>query len=80
MKDPRLDEITLNRQLKDIQAPTLILWGEKDSFFPAITGHLVRREIPNSRLEFLRGLGHSPQNESPMRVMRLVRKFLKTKV
>lgn len=78
MKDPRLDAIILNGQLKDIKAPTLVLWGEKDSFFPAITGHLLRREIPNCRLEFLRGLGHSPQNEAPMRVMRLVRKFLKS--
>ncbi|MBC7661061.1 MAG: alpha/beta hydrolase [Chitinophagaceae bacterium] len=77
MKDPELFKVVLNDQLKDIVAPTLILWGEKDSFFPAQTGHLVRREIHGSQLHFLPGLGHSPQNEAPIRVMRIVRSFLK---
>lgn len=78
MEDPNLSYAVQNDELKLISAPTLILWGEKDSFFPAVTGHLLRREIKDSRLEFLHGLGHSPQNESPLRVMRIVKKFLKS--
>lgn len=77
MKDERLGEVTLNNRLHKIQAPTLILWGEKDSFFPPVTGHVARELIPNSTLKFLRGIGHSPQNEAPIRVMKEVKAFLK---
>ncbi len=77
MTDKRLRKVILNDELKKIKAPTLVLWGDKDSFFPYETGYFLQKEIPVSRLEILHGLGHSPQNESPMRVMRIVKKFLK---
>ncbi|RZA21231.1 MAG: alpha/beta hydrolase [Proteobacteria bacterium] len=77
MNDPRLEEVSLNHRLKDVKAPTLILWGDRDSFFPPVTGHLLRKEIKNSQLKFLKGLGHSPQNESPILVMKIVKEFLK---
>jgi len=77
MDDHRLMDIVLNNTLKHIAAPTLILWGDKDSFFPYQTGELAQNAIPGASLEILHGLGHSPQNESPMRVMRIVKKFLK---
>jgi pimeloyl-ACP methyl ester carboxylesterase len=47
----------VREDLREIQAPTLLLWGENDPLIPLRSGYLLRRENPDSRLLLLRGAG-----------------------
>ncbi len=64
------------RLLKQVQAPTLILWGGDDRLLPPELGERMAREIPHARLIVLQGLGHVPQEEDPPRTLAAVRRFL----
>ncbi len=61
--------------LKAIQAPTLLMWGEKDGMIPFANSADYLRALPNATLAALPGIGHIPQEEAPMTVA-IVRKFL----
>ncbi len=65
-----------NERLREISCPVLVLWGEKDGFFPDAIGKLIAGSIPNARLEILPGVGHCPQLEAPEMVAGLVGDFL----
>jgi len=62
--------------LKDIKAPTLILWGGNDRLVPIEAAHRFVRDIPGAQLVVLWGLGHVPQEEDPARTVAEVRRFL----
>ena len=61
--------------LKAIQAPTLLMWGEKDGMIPFANSADYLRALPNATLAALPGIGHIPQEEAPTTVA-IVRKFL----
>lgn len=63
-------------RVKDITAPTLILWGTKDRLIPPEVGRQFQAAIPGSRLVLLEGLGHVPQEEDPVRSLGPVKAFL----
>jgi pimeloyl-ACP methyl ester carboxylesterase len=44
--------------LKDITAPTLLVWGEHDSLVPPVFGTILRQEINDARLLVLKKAGH----------------------
>jgi pimeloyl-ACP methyl ester carboxylesterase len=48
----------LRPRLGDIRAPTLVLHGSADPFFPLGHGEALAREIPGARLVALEGMGH----------------------
>jgi pimeloyl-ACP methyl ester carboxylesterase len=62
--------------LKKIQAPTLILWGEKDGMIPFSNAADYVRDIPNAKLAALPGLGHVPFEEAPAQSLPPVVSFL----
>ena len=62
--------------LRRIQAPTLILWGEKDAMIPVANAADYLRELPHAELVRLPGLGHVPQEEAPQTSLAPVRAFL----
>ncbi len=62
--------------LKNIAAPTLILWGDKDLAVPVEHGGHHERNLPNAEFVILEGTGHTPQIEYPDAVNRLVIDFL----
>jgi pimeloyl-ACP methyl ester carboxylesterase len=62
--------------LKNIAAPTLILWGDKDLAVPVKHGGHHERNLPNAEFVILEGAGHTPQLEYPDVVNRLVVDFL----
>ena len=64
--------------LRRIQAPTLVLWGDRDRLLPPPLGERFAREIPGARLVLLQGLGHMPQEEDPGRSLAEVRRFLES--
>jgi len=55
----------VREDLRSIEAPTLLIWGEKDPLIPPAVGDLLREEIPNSRLLLLQRAGHVPMFDRP---------------
>jgi pimeloyl-ACP methyl ester carboxylesterase len=55
-------------QMGAITAPTLILWGDRDTFTPESDQIALRQAIPGARLQIYRGIGHALHWEVPARV------------
>jgi pimeloyl-ACP methyl ester carboxylesterase len=61
--------------LRRIEAPTLLMWGEKDGMIPFANSADYLRALPRATLAALPGIGHLPQEEAPATV-RVLREFL----
>ena len=55
----------VREDLRCIEAPTLLLWGQRDPLVPPTVGDLLREEIPDSRLLVLDGAAHVPMFDRP---------------
>jgi pimeloyl-ACP methyl ester carboxylesterase len=62
--------------LERITAPTLVIWGERDSLVPLGHGMELRQAIPNAELAVLRRAAHNPMVDRPEDFNRLVLRFL----
>lgn len=62
--------------LRTIQAPTLLVWGERDAMIPFANSTDYLRSIPDVRLVALPGVGHLPQEEAAAASLAAVRAFL----
>jgi pimeloyl-ACP methyl ester carboxylesterase len=56
--------------------PLLILWGERDRIIPVEHAEEAHRELPSSRLEIFKGVGHMPQLENPGAFIAALERFL----
>lgn len=64
-------------RLRSIQAPTLLVWGEKDWLVPFATDPAkFLAALPKARLVSFPGIGHMPQEEDPATTLVPVRAFL----
>jgi acetyl esterase/lipase len=52
-------------RLGQIQAPTLVMHGERDGMAPVGVAHLLAERIPDARLEIIPGAGHAFALEAP---------------
>jgi 3-oxoadipate enol-lactonase len=66
-------------ELKHIKAPTLIIQGEKDQLLPVYLAQEVQRNISGSKLEIIKGAGHTLNLERVSEVCTLILGFLKAK-
>ncbi|MEZ4849236.1 MAG: alpha/beta hydrolase [Bacteroidia bacterium] len=64
-------------QIKQIQSPTLILWGEQDLLIPIENAYRFQEDLPNDTLVILPEVGHVPMEESPEVSLEAVVDFLK---
>ncbi len=55
----------LRKYFNKIKIPCLIIWGDKDKLTPLSDGYLMNKQIPNSKLEILKDIGHCPYKEIP---------------
>jgi len=55
----------VREDLRRIEAPTLLLWGENDTLVPPAIGDILRAEIPDSRLLILKRASHVPMFDRP---------------
>jgi pimeloyl-ACP methyl ester carboxylesterase len=62
--------------LARIQAPTLLVWGEKDAMIPVGNARDYTNVLQHSRVVTFPDLGHLPQEEAPDRSLVPVRAFL----
>ncbi len=66
----------LRKHLSKIKVPCLIIWGEKDKMTPVSDAYLMNKEIPNSKLQILQGIGHFPYIENPKFLCRKIKDFI----
>ena len=64
-------------KLKDVAAPTLILFGAHDKVVPPGNADLLAKEIPNSTIHILPNAGHLFPFEVPDEANEVIVKFLK---
>jgi non-heme chloroperoxidase len=63
-------------QLRDIEVPTLVAWGDADAFVPAVDTQRLLREIPDARLARFEGVGHALHWEQPQRFAQALTQFV----
>lgn len=63
--------------LRQIQAPTLLLWGEADAMIPLANARDYLQAIPGSRLVSWPAVGHVPQEEAAQTSLQAVADFLR---
>ena len=64
-------------RLQQIQAPTLLLWGEQDRMIPSSNAALYAQVLPRSQTVVLPQLGHVLQEEQPEVGLAQVQAFLR---
>lgn len=62
-----------------IKQPTLIIWGDKERFFPLSHAETAQKIIPSARLHIIKNAGHMLMIEQPEEFYKTVIKFLKEK-
>lgn len=73
---PDLDAQTV--RYPEIDAPTLLLWGDTDRVIPMWVAQRLEREIPRARLKVLPRCGHVPPEEQPRESWGIVDDFLRS--
>ncbi|HYE55712.1 MAG TPA: alpha/beta hydrolase [Chitinophagaceae bacterium] len=66
----------LREDLKKVNAPTLILWGDKDAFCTRKGQDIMNNNIRNSSLVIYEGVGHALHWEEPARFVKDLTAFL----
>lgn len=70
------DEDLLASDLKDVEAPVLVIWGGDDKWHPVEASSLYRSSLPNAALTIVRNAGHLVHEEKPDRIYELIRSFI----
>ncbi len=63
--------------MKWVNKPVLIIWGEKDEVLPPAYAERLHRDIPGSQLALLPNTGHLVLEEAPDDVARCIGKFIR---
>lgn len=68
--------LQLERRYRTLRQPSLLVWGADDNVSRLRFGERLAREIPDARLEVIRGVGHFPMLEAPGPTLHTVLGFL----
>lgn len=66
----------LGDELKNVQQPTCLIWGNNDTITPPFVGKEFNKLIPNSELHFIDKCGHAPMMEVPEEFNNILDGFL----
>ncbi|HEX7997557.1 MAG TPA: alpha/beta fold hydrolase [Pyrinomonadaceae bacterium] len=66
----------VSSELSKIKAPTLVLWGDKETIFPRTEQDALTTTLPNARLKVYADTGHSPHWERPEQFVSDVKDFI----
>ena len=66
----------IQNKLSEIDCHTLILWGDKDSWFPASHGEKLHQHLPNSQFQILENCCHDASTGAAKVVNQAILKFL----
>ena len=64
------------RLIKNIQQPTLILWGAEDGLIPVESAYRFQEDLPNDTLVILKNTGHVPMEENPEESLEAILHFI----
>lgn len=65
----------IQNRLNQIQIPTLILWGEKDRWFPVNDGIKLQQAIVNAEFKVIPNCGHDAAATSPQEINQAILEF-----
>jgi len=66
----------LTEDLKKITTPTLIVWGDRDSYVSLASGKKIAALIPNSQLEIITDGKHGLHLQMPEKLYSIVKNFI----
>ena len=66
----------IEKNLKTIEKPALILWGDNDKFLPLYLGEKIHKDIAGSKMEILPNCGHFIQEDQPEQATEIIVEFL----
>lgn len=66
----------MRERLSTITIPTLIVWGDLDSFVSVESAYRFAEQLPNNQLVIYPDIGHMPFQEAELETLRDVRTFL----
>ena len=69
-------QTSIAHRVKEIQAPTLIIWGQYDAVIPMHWGYRFQQDITNAELIVFPKCGHCPHEEEPDKFLETVNSFL----
>lgn len=73
---PQWHEAQVEKWLRRVDVPTLVLWGDGDRVLPVAHGHALAGAIGGAALEILPGCGHMLHLEQPARFAASVARFI----
>jgi pimeloyl-ACP methyl ester carboxylesterase len=74
--EPYMHNPSLPYLLRDVTAPTLLVWGTHDHVVPRGCVDAYSKAIAGARVAEIQGAGHRPEIERPAEFEQVVRKFL----
>lgn len=78
MKSLNTKSPSLDGRLREIKAPTLVIWGKQDKLIPVEVASRFAKGIPTSTVTIIDNAGHMPHIEQPKAFYRSVKKFVKS--
>lgn len=66
----------LSDLLPQIKIPTLVVWGDKDSYVPLRNGRKISQLIPNAKLEVIKGGKHGLHLQQPNNLYKIINDFV----
>jgi len=69
-------ELHMESEIKNITAPTLIIWGKDDTLIYASAAQSFDERLPNADVIIYEGVGHLPMEEAPKKTARDIDGFL----
>ncbi|MCP3966841.1 MAG: alpha/beta hydrolase [Lentisphaerae bacterium] len=67
---------SFHENVRSIDVPTLIIWGEEDAIIDVEDAFLFRHDMNSAELKIIPECGHSPQEENPLAVAELIASFI----
>jgi pimeloyl-ACP methyl ester carboxylesterase len=61
-----------DEQLRTVEAPTTLVWGDSDGILPLEYAESLRSRIPDARLHVLTRCGHIPHREKPAEYVEII--------
>jgi pimeloyl-ACP methyl ester carboxylesterase len=71
-----VDWATTERDLPLVQSPVLIVWGDRDRYFPVRLLERFTSALPHATAAVIAGAGHSVHDDQPAQTTQLIRQFL----
>ena len=65
-----------SEKIKNIQTPTLIIWGEDDQLIDVSNAYLFQKDIQKSQLVIIPKTGHVPMEENPSAFLAAIKQFI----